>query len=114
MQVLPLSQLAPGSRERRTHPRLRILGQLSNLLFVDLDAESRSGHEIDVPVRDLPHLRVHGVAREVLPADVVVDPQAHLLDGEVRADRVDLHVGGERYRPQRAVRRERDVVGLAR
>ena len=41
-----------------------------------------------------------------------MDAEALFLDEGVVADRVDLQAGGKRDRPQRAVRRKRDVVGL--
>jgi len=41
-----------------------------------------------------------------------VDAEALFLDERVVADRVELQTGGECDRPERAVQRERDVIGF--
>ena len=57
------------------------------------------------------HLGIGDEFEQVVP-DVVVNAEAHLLDRDIGGVGRDLEAGGERQRPQRAMRRHRHVIGL--
>lgn len=111
-QTLPFPNLSTRSDKARAHPGLGVLGQDPDLVLVDVDAQPGAGQHVNVPILDVPDLGVLGVAGQVLGARVVVDAQAHLLDGKVGTCGDDLAVGRQGDGPQRAVRRQGDVVGL--
>jgi hypothetical protein len=109
---LPLPDLTPGSNESRTNPSLSILTLSSHHLFIDLNTQPHSLHELNITILDIPHLRIPRIRREIVTARIVMNTQAHFLNAEVRQCAVDLTTCGERDRAERAVRRKCHVVGF--
>src|SRR5699024_11679840 len=82
-------------------PPVSFGGSFADVVFVDLDAETRSSWNTDHAVVVVEHRRVGDVVEQVI-ARVVVDAQALFLDEGVVAAGIDLQAGGERDRAQGA------------
>jgi hypothetical protein len=76
-----------------------------------IHAQARLGQRLDVAVFDLEVFLVDHVVQQ-FGALVVVDAHALLLQHGVVRHEVHLQAGRQRHRAERAMRRQRDVVGF--
>ena len=84
---------------------------LQHIIFVDLDAQPRPVRYRNEAILILEYFSVADVVEQVV-ALVVVDAQALFLNEGVVADAIQLQARSQRNRPERAMQRQRHVVGL--
>ena len=92
-------------------PPVSFARAFDDVFLIDLNAQPGPRRDVDHAVFIVEDRGVGDVVEQVV-ARVVVDAQALFLDERVVAAGIDLQAGGERDRAQRAVQRERDIVGF--
>ena len=91
---------------------MAVLVPLADRRFVDVHSEARPLRHRQITVDRRQRFLVDHEIQEVVPAGVVVNTEADLLDGMVGRAGRDLEAGSERERSQRAMRRDRHVERL--
>src|SRR5690242_13089490 len=108
----PFGEAAVPGPENRIAPAVVFLVRVPHGGLVDLDAEPWPFRNRQIAVDWRQRLLVQTEIEEVVPARIVVDAETDFLDRMVGGAGGDLQAGAERERPERTVRRDRDVIGF--
>src|SRR5262245_40705838 len=101
----PFGETPIGVPPRRCPPAHRTVRSSPYCGFVALHAQPGLSGWVDIAVADFEDRAVDEIIQQIV-ADVVVNPEALLLNDRVRRGEVDLQASSQRDRAERAVRGE--------